>query len=335
MATSRSSTRVEQLVADHDARRRRRSASPTVGRAGAVVDDRERRERPPRLAATRHERSARARGRPRARRAWPRRARHRRRRRDDGRRRVADTARELIDASRDPGARARSARPPAADGRARGHASPTTRPAGRVDDVEPRAEDDRAREPDPVLASGGGPRRCQRRGRGRCAARSGSGRSARARPRAAPAPPCGRRPARTGQRGWKRQPGGDAAWRRPARPLSMMRRRWRSRDRVGDGTADSRAIVYGCSGRSKNDRDVGQLDDLAQVHRRHAIGELLHDAHVVGDDEVRQALGARAGARAARGSGRGSRRRAPTPARRRPPARGRATTARAMPTRWR
>src|SRR6185312_4259667 len=56
-----------------------------------------------------------------------------------------------------------------------------------------------------------------------------------------------------GQRVWKRQPSGTRA-RSPGSPLSMIRRRRRSRTGSAIGTADSRAIVYGCIGRSKNAR---------------------------------------------------------------------------------
>ena len=33
----------------------------------------------------------------------------------------------------------------------------------------------------------------------------------------------------------------------------------------------------------------GQLDHLAQVHHRHPVGDMLHHAQVVGDEQVGQA----------------------------------------------
>ena len=60
----------------------------------------------------------------------------------------------------------------------------------------------------------------------------------------------------------------------------------------------------------------GHLDDLAQVHDRHAVGHVLHHRQVVRDEQVGQVELRPGGPRAGSGSAPGSTRRAPTPARR-------------------
>ena len=61
--------------------------------------------------------------------------------------------------------------------------------------------------------------------------------------------PSGRRPSRSGQRVWKRQPGGGAAGDGMS-PSSTMRSRSRCRTGFGTGIAESSASVYGCFGRA-------------------------------------------------------------------------------------
>ena len=46
--------------------------------------------------------------------------------------------------------------------------------------------------------------------------------------------------------------------------------------------------MYGMSGRRYRSRDVGELDNLAQVHHRHAVGDVLDDREIVGDEQVRE-----------------------------------------------
>ena len=90
-----------------------------------------------------------------------------------------------------------------------------------------------------------------------------------------------------GHRVWKRQPDGGL---------------------IGDGTSPLRMIrsrVALCPGRPRDGRqqrvrvrvtrravqvlDLGHLDDLAEVHHRDAVADVLHDREVVGDEEVGQA----------------------------------------------
>ena len=66
------------------------------------------------------------------------------------------------------------------------------------------------------------------------------------------------------------------------RPLA----RWRG---SGFGTAESSASVYGCSGLANSSSVVRQLDQLADVHHRHPVADVLDHAQVVGDEQVGQA----------------------------------------------
>ena len=80
--------------------------------------------------------------------------------------------------------------------------------------------------------------------------------------------------------------GGGPGWAR--RRCRMMRSRLRSTTGSGIGTAESSALVYGCSGLLVELVAVGQLDDLAQVHHRHAVADVAHHRQVVGDEQVGQ-----------------------------------------------
>ena len=40
--------------------------------------------------------------------------------------------------------------------------------------------------------------------------------------------------------------------------------------------------------RSRRALAVGKLDDLAQIHHRHPIGDVLENAEAVGDEQVRR-----------------------------------------------
>ena len=64
--------------------------------------------------------------------------------------------------------------------------------------------------------------------------------------------------------------------------------RARSR-RVGTGIADSSACVYGWAGDLVDLVARADLDDLAEVHHRHPIGDVADDGQVVGDEQVGQA----------------------------------------------
>ena len=55
------------------------------------------------------------------------------------------------------------------------------------------------------------------------------------------------------------------------------------------GTAESSACVYGCDGRLVDVVLRADLDDLAEVHHRHAVGDVPHDRQVVRDEDVREA----------------------------------------------
>ena len=46
--------------------------------------------------------------------------------------------------------------------------------------------------------------------------------------------------------------------------------------------------MYGCSRLREDPDPVGHLDDPAEVHHRDAVADVLDDAHVVGDEDVRQ-----------------------------------------------
>ena len=44
--------------------------------------------------------------------------------------------------------------------------------------------------------------------------------------------------------------------------------------------------MYGCRGRTEEILGGGELDDLAEVHHRDAVGDVADDGEVVGDEEV-------------------------------------------------
>ena len=46
--------------------------------------------------------------------------------------------------------------------------------------------------------------------------------------------------------------------------------------------------MYGCSGLSKSSSAGADLDDLAEVHDRDAVGHVAHDGHVVADEQIGQ-----------------------------------------------
>ena len=68
----------------------------------------------------------------------------------------------------------------------------------------------------------------------------------------------------------------------------MTRRRLRSAPGPGTGTADSRARVYGWPGAAYRIVRRADLDDLAEVHHRHPVADVLDDRQVVGDEQVGQ-----------------------------------------------
>ena len=89
------------------------------------------------------------------------------------------------------------------------------------------------------------------------------------------------------QRVWKRQAGrrvGRAtARRRPAAGAACAARRGSA-----TGTADISAPVYGMPRMRVELLASRQLDDLAEVHDRHAVAHVPHDRQVVGDEDQRQ-----------------------------------------------
>ena len=92
---------------------------------------------------------------------------------------------------------------------------------------------------------------------------------------------------RSQQRVWKRQPDGGLTGDGTS-PLRMIRRRRDSTTGSGIGTADSRATVYGWSGRRLRSREPDGLDHAAQVHHRGPVADVADDAQVVGDEQVGQ-----------------------------------------------
>ena len=52
------------------------------------------------------------------------------------------------------------------------------------------------------------------------------------------------------------------------------------------GTAESSACVYGMIGSRYRSRRGRELDDLAEIHHRHAVGDVLDDREVVRDEQV-------------------------------------------------
>ena len=57
----------------------------------------------------------------------------------------------------------------------------------------------------------------------------------------------------------------------------------------GIGIADMQRLGVGVLGRLEQLAAVGQLGHLAQVHDRDPVADVLDHAHVVGDEQVRQA----------------------------------------------
>ena len=66
----------------------------------------------------------------------------------------------------------------------------------------------------------------------------------------------------------------------------------RPRRRVGSGTgtADSSALVYGCFGFLIQLLRRGHFDDLAEVHHRDVVADVLDHGEVVGDEQERDAV---------------------------------------------
>ena len=67
-------------------------------------------------------------------------------------------------------------------------------------------------------------------------------------------------------------------------PLALV-----AADGSGIGTDDSSALVYGWAGRWNTSSRRADLDDLAEVHHRDAVAEVLDDGEVVGDEQDREA----------------------------------------------
>ena len=90
---------------------------------------------------------------------------------------------------------------------------------------------------------------------------------------------------RSQQRVWNRQPDGGKAGEgtSPTSTIRFFRRRgW------GSGTAREQRHRVRVPGRRVERVDVGDLDDLAEVHHRDAVADVLDDREVVGDEEIRQ-----------------------------------------------
>ena len=95
----------------------------------------------------------------------------------------------------------------------------------------------------------------------------------------------GRRPSRSGQRVWKRHPGGGAAGDGMS-PSSTIRSR--ARCRAGFGTRDRRQQRLGVRVLRARVHLVGRalLDDPPEVHHRDAVAHVAHEREVVGDEQV-------------------------------------------------
>ena len=89
------------------------------------------------------------------------------------------------------------------------------------------------------------------------------------------------------QRVWKRQAGGGLVGdgTSPARIWRFLTAASRG---SATGTADISAPVYGMPRVRVELVGVRQLDDLAEVHDRHAVAHVAHDRQVVGDEDERQ-----------------------------------------------
>ena len=119
------------------------------------------------------------------------------------------------------------------------------------------------------------------------------------------------------------------------RRCSRMRSRLRCAAGSATGTAESSASVYGCCGAAKSASVVAELHDLAEIHHRHPVADMLDDAQIVRDEEVGQAELAPADRPAGSAPAPAPRHRARRPARRRRSDPGCSASARAMPMRWR
>ena len=83
----------------------------------------------------------------------------------------------------------------------------------------------------------------------------------------------------SGQRGWKRQPGGGST-RSGGAPVDVVQARGPQRDRGAQQLAG-----VGVLGPGEDLPRVADLDDLAGVHHRHPVARLGDDAEVVGDQQ--------------------------------------------------
>ena len=90
----------------------------------------------------------------------------------------------------------------------------------------------------------------------------------------------------SGQRGWKWQPAGGASGLgiSPRTAPAASRRRG-----SGWGIASSSVRVYGCCGRDEHLVRRAGLDDPPEVHDGDAVGDVLDDRQVVGDEDQRHA----------------------------------------------
>ena len=70
----------------------------------------------------------------------------------------------------------------------------------------------------------------------------------------------------------------------------LRRRRHRRRPAGPCGSAASRCACRRAAGRSKTSLDRALLDDLALGHHADPVGDLAHDAEVVGDEQQRHAV---------------------------------------------
>ena len=90
------------------------------------------------------------------------------------------------------------------------------------------------------------------------------------------------------QRVWKRQPDGGLTGLGTS-PLRMTRLRLPLGDRVGHGHGRQQRPRVRVAGRRVQRVGRPDLDDLAEVHDRDPVADVLDDRQVVGDEQVRQA----------------------------------------------
>ena len=57
---------------------------------------------------------------------------------------------------------------------------------------------------------------------------------------------------------------------------------------IGDGHRREQGLGIGMRGIVVEDLFGGQFDDLAQIHNRDPVGDMAHDAEVVGDEHIRK-----------------------------------------------